>query len=152
MFVSRQQRSAVAARVALGLVVASTLVVGAPVDAAPTHTYTNHKPLSSNYPASYTARPADALAQSTAQAYPNPEYPNHKPSRGNYPGSYTRSPPTPAHRATSRFDWLAAGIGAAGMLGLILMLTAVKTGARIARNRRHDAPLVVQIDDHPGVG
>ena len=38
------------------------------------------------------------------------------------------------------------------MLGLILLLIAVKTGTRIARNRSHDVPLVVQIDDRPGVG
>ena len=53
---------------------------------------------------------------------------------------------------SSQFDWLAAGVGAAGMLGLILLLAAVKTGTRIARNRRHDVPLVVQVDDRPGVG
>ena len=53
---------------------------------------------------------------------------------------------------SSQFDWLAAGVGAAGMLGLILLFAAVKTAARIARNRRHDVPLVVQIDDRPDVG
>ena len=76
----------------------------------------------------------------THQAYPNPEYPNHKPLRGNYPGSYTSSPSTPVQQTSSRFDWLAAGVGAAGMLGLILLLTAVKSGARIARSRKHDVP------------
>jgi hypothetical protein len=88
----------------------------------------------------------------THQAYPNPEYPNHKPLRGNYPGSYTKSPSTPVQQPSSQFDWLAAGVGAAGMLGLVLLLIAAKSGARIARNRRHDVPLVVQIDDRPGVG
>ena len=136
MITSRQQRSAIAARVALGLVVAGTLVGAAPSDAAAA--------LPCHFPVSkYSC---------THQAYPNPEYPNHKPLRGNYPGSYTNSSSTPVQQPSSQFDWLAAGVGAAGMLGLILLLTAVKTGARIARKRRHDVPLVVQIDDRPGVG
>ena len=138
MITSRQKRSAIAARVALGLVVAGTLVGAAPSYAAPAHPCTKHFPVS-NY-------------RCTHQAYPNPEYPNHKPLRGNYPGSYTSSSSTPVQQPSSRFDWLAAGVGAAGMLGLILLLTAVKTGARIARNRSHDVPLVIQIDDRPGVG
>ena len=138
MIILRQQRGAIAARVVLGLVVAGALVGAAPSYAAPVHPCTKHFPVS-NYPC-------------THQAYPNPEYPNHKPLRGNYPGSYTSSPSTPVQQTSSRFDWLAAGVGAAGMLGLILLLTAVKSGARIARSRKHDVPLVVQIDDHPGVG
>ena len=136
MITSRQQRGAIAARVALGLVVAA-LVGAAPSYAAPAHPC-QHFPVS-NYPC-------------THQAYPNPEYPNHKPLRGNDPGSYTKSPSTPVQQPSSQFDWLAAGVGAAGMLGLILLLTAIKTGARMARNRGHDVPLVVQIDDRPGVG
>ena len=138
MITSRQKRSAIAARVALGLVVACTLVGAAPSYAAPALPCASHFPVS-NY-------------RCTHQAYPNPEYPNHKPLRGNYPGSYTKSPSTPVQQPSSQFDWLAAGVGAAGMLGLILLLAAVRTGARIARNRRHDVPLVVQIDDRPGVG
>jgi hypothetical protein len=138
MTTSRQQRSAIAARVALGLVVAGTLVGAAPSYAAPALPCTSHFPVS-NYGC-------------THQAYPNPEYPNHKPLRGNYPGSYTKSTSTPVQQPNSQFDWLAAGVGAAGMLGLILLLTAVKTGARMARNRSHDVPLVIQIDDRPGVG
>jgi hypothetical protein len=139
MITSRQQRSAIAARVALGLVVAGTLVGAAPSYAAPALQCTNHFPVS-NY-------------RCTHQPYPNPEYPNHKPLRGNYPGSYKSSASaTLVHEPSSGFDWLAAGVGAAGMLGLILLLTAVKSGARIARSRRHEVPLVVQIDDHPGVG
>ncbi len=134
MITFRQQRGAIAARVALALVVAGALVGAAPSYAAPALPCTSHFPVS-NY-------------HCTHQAYPNPEYPNHKPLRGNY----AKSPSTPLQQPSSRFDWLAAGVGAAGMLGLILLLTAVKTGARIARNRRHDVPLVVQIDDHPGVG
>ena len=137
MISPRQKRSAIAARVALGLVVAGTLVGAAPSYAAP-HPCTSHFPVSD-----YGC---------THQAYPNPEYPNHKPLRGNYPGSYTKSTSTPVQQTSNGFDWLAAGVGAAGMLGLILLLTAVKTGARIARNRSDDVPRVVQIDDHPGVG
>jgi hypothetical protein len=138
MITSRQQRSAIAARVALGLVVVGALVGAAPSYAAPALPCPSHFPVS-NY-------------SCTHQAYPNPEYPNHKPLRGNYPGSYTKSQPTPVQQASSGFDWLAAGVGAAGMLGLILLLAAVKIGARTARSRRHEVPLVVQIDDHPGVG
>jgi hypothetical protein len=138
MITSRQQRGAIAARVALGLVVAGALVGAAPSYAAPADPCTKHFPVS-NY-------------HCTHQAYPNPEYPNHKPLRGNYPGSYAKSPSTPVQQPISGFDWLAAGVGAAGMLGLILLLTAVKTGARMARSRKHEVPLVVQIDDHPGVG
>ena len=136
MITSRQQRSAIAARVALGLVVAGTLVGAAPSYAAPT--------LPCHFPVSkYSC---------THQAYPNPEYPNHKPLSGSYPGSYTKSPAAPVQQPGSRFDWLAAGVGAAGMLGLILLLAAMKTGARMARSRNHDVPLVVQMDDRPGVG
>ena len=138
MITSRQKRSAIAACVALGLVVAGALVGAAPSYAAPADPCPKHFPMS-NYPC-------------THQAYPNREYPNHQPLRGNYPGSYTSSPSTPAQQTSSQFDWLAAGVGAAGMLGLILLLTAVTTGARIARKRRHDVPLVVQIDDRPGAG
>jgi hypothetical protein len=138
MITSRQKRSAIAARVALGLVIAGTLVGAAPSYAAPA------LPCPSHFPVSKYACPH--------QAYPNPEYPNHKPLRGNYPGSYTKSTSAPVQQPSSQFDWLAAGVGAAGMLGLILLLTAVKTGARTARNRSHDVPLVVQIDDRPGVG
>jgi hypothetical protein len=138
MITSRQKRSAIAARVALGLVIAGTLVGAAPSYAALAHPCTKHFPVS-NY-------------RCTHQAYPNPDYPNHKPVRGNYPGSYTSSPSTPVQQPSSQFDWLAAGVGAAGMLGLVLLLIAAKSGARIARNRRHDVPLVVQIDDRPGAG
>jgi hypothetical protein len=138
MITSRQKRSAIAARVALGLVVAGMLVGAAPSYAAPALPCTSHFPVS-NY-------------RCTHQAYPNQEYPNHKPLSGNYPGSYAKSPSAPVQQPSSGFDLLAAGIGAAGMLGLVLFLTAVKSGARLARSRRHEVPLVVQIDDHPGVG
>jgi hypothetical protein len=58
------------------------------------------------------------------------------PLRGDYPGSYgptSSTAPTPA----SGFDWPAAGAGAAGMLGLILLLAAATSAMRIARNRSH---------------
>jgi len=153
MITPRQKRSVAALRVALGLIVAGTLAGSGPADAASTQTYPNHKPLSGNYPGSYTTRAADSATTGAAQQYPNPQYPNHKPLRGNYPGSYTSSPSTPAQRPSSGFDWLAAGAGAAAMLGLILLSAAAKATTRIARNRRHDAPLVLEIrDDTPGVG
>ena len=138
MITSRQKRSAIPARVVLGLVVAGMLVGAAPSYAAPVDPCPKHFPMS-NYPC-------------THQAYPNSEYPNHKPLRGDYPGSYAKSPSQPVQQSSSGFDWLAAGVGAAGMLGLILLLTAAKTGARIARDRSREVPLVVQIDDRPGVG
>jgi hypothetical protein len=129
------------------------LLGSAPADAASTHAYTNHKPLSGNYPGSYRPPAADAVTSGAAQQYPNPQYPNHKPLRGNYPGSYTSTPPTPAQSPDSGFDWLAAGAGAAGMLGLILLLAAAKTATRIARNRDHDVPLVLKIHDNtPSAG
>jgi hypothetical protein len=153
MITPRQKRSAAARRVALGLIVAGTLVGVAPAHADPTHTYTNHKPLSGNYPGSYTTRAADSSPTGALQHYPNSQYPNHKPVRGDYPGSYTSSPSTPAQRPSSGFDWLAAGAGAAAMLGLILLLAAAKATTRIARNRRRDVPLVLEIrDDTRGVG
>jgi hypothetical protein len=148
MITPGQKRNGTARRVALGLVLAGTLAGSAPVDAS-TQTYTNHKPLSGNHPGSYNLRTPDG---STLQ-YPNPQYPNHQPLRGNYPGSYTSSATTPAQGPSSGFDWLAAGAGAAGMLGLILLLAAGKAARQIARNRSHDAPLVLEIrDDTPSVG
>jgi hypothetical protein len=139
MITSRQKRSAIAARVALGLVVAGTLVGAAPSYAGPAPPCTNHFPVS-NY-------------RCTHQAYPNPEYPNHKPLRGNYPGSYTKSTSTPVQQPNSQFDWLAAGVGAAGMLGLTLLFAAGRAATRIARNRRHEIPFVVDVrDDTPATG
>jgi hypothetical protein len=79
--------------------------------------------------------------------YPNPQYPNHKPLRGDYPGSYTSTASTPAQRPSSRFDWLAAGIGAAGMLSLVLLFAAGRAATRIARNRRRGIPFVVDVRD-----
>ena len=126
---SQKQRSATRC-VALGLVLAGTLVGSAPADAASTHRI--------------------QAADGSTLRYPNPQYPNHKPLRGNYPGSYTSSATTPAERPSSGFDWLAAGTGAAGMLGLILLLIAGRAVARNARNRGRDVPLVLEIrDDAP---
>jgi hypothetical protein len=145
--------SASTVRVVLGLVVAGSLVGGAPAQAALTHSYTNHKPLSGNYPGSYTTPATDPSTQIAAQEYPNPRYPNHKPRRGNYPGSYISGPSTPARPPSSHFDWRATGVGAVGMLGLILLLNAVAAGVRVARNRTHDVPLVVEVrDNRPSVG
>ena len=85
--------------------------------------------------------------------YPNPQYPNHKPLRGNYPGSYTSTAAVPAPRPSNRFDWPAAGVGAAGMLGLVLLFAAGRAATRIARNRRHGIPFVVDVrDDTPATG
>lgn len=83
--------------------------------------------------------------------YPNPQYPNHKPLRGTYPGTYTAA--TPSQPPDAGFDWLAAGIGATGMLGLILLVAAGKSATRSARNRRHRIPFVVDVrDDTPTTG
>jgi hypothetical protein len=144
MIISRQQRSVAAARVALGLIVA-TLVIGPSADAASTHTSMDRNPPGPVYPGTFSEY------QDPAE-YQKPAYPNHRPLRGNYPGSYPSSPSTPVQQPSSQFDWLAALVGAAGMLGLILLLTAVKAGARRARNRRQGVPLVVQIDEPPSVG
>jgi hypothetical protein len=148
----RRKRSVATLRVGLGFVVAGTLLGSAPVDAASTQPYTNHRPLSSNQPGSYRGPAADEVTSGAAQQYPNPHYPNHKPLRGSYPGSYSSTPSTAAQSSNSAFDWLAAGAGATGMLGLILLLAAAKTAMRNARKRRHDVPIVFEIhDDTPSV-
>jgi hypothetical protein len=134
-----QRTRNIAVRAALGLVIASALSVGAPAQAAPTDTYASR--------ATYLA------AANTAQAYPNPQYPNHKPLRGNYPGSYASTPSTPAQPPSSHFDWLAAAVGAAAMLGLMLLFAAGRSATRIARNRRHGIPFVIDVrDDTPTTG
>jgi hypothetical protein len=139
MIRTRQRTRNIAVRAALGLVIATALTVGAPAQAASTDTYASR--------AGYLA------AQNTAQAYPNPQYPNHKPFRGDYPGSYASTPSTPAKPPSSHFDWVAAAVGAAGMLGLMLLFAAGKSATRIARNRRHGIPFVVDVrDDTPTTG
>ena len=135
MLTTSRLPSNAAARVALAVVVAGTLVGAAPSYAAPGDPCTKHFPVS-NY-------------SCTQQGYPNPEYPNHKPLRGNYPGSYASTSSTPAEPADSDFDWRAAAVGAAGMLGLILLLAAVSATARMTRNRSRRIPFVVDVHDKP---
>lgn len=147
MFTPRRRRSTAARRVALGLIVVGTLAGAATAHAA-THTYTNHTPLSGS-----ATLAADSSPIGAAQQYPNLRYPNHKPVRGNYPGSYTSGRSTPAQRSSSGFDWLAAGAGAAAMLGLILLAAAAKAATRIARSRSQDLLLVLESrDDTRGIG
>jgi hypothetical protein len=129
----RLRRAHPAARVALGMVVAGLIAAGVPAQAESADTYASR--------AEYMAN------QNAAPAYPNPEYPNHKPLRGNYPGSYTSTASPPAQPPGSHFDWRAAAVGAAGMLGLILLLAAGRATARMARNRRRGIPFVVDVRD-----
>jgi hypothetical protein len=128
-----------AVRLALGVVVAGLLYASVPAHADSTHIYTSR---------------AEYLTSQTApQAYPNPEYPNHKPLRGNYPGSYPTTAAPAAEPAASDFDWRAAAVGAAGMLGLILLLAAARATARMTRDRRRRIPFVVDIrDETPTTG
>jgi hypothetical protein len=130
---TRQRRGHPAARVALGIVVAGLMAAGLPAQADSADTYASR--------AEYMA------SQKAAPAYPNPQYPNHKPLRGNYPGSYTTASP-PAERPSGSFDWRAAGIGAAGTLGLMLVLVAATGATRIGRRRRHAIPFVVDVRDN----
>ena len=139
MIRTRQRTRNIAVRAALGLIIATALTVGAPAQAASTDTYASR--------AAYMS-PRNAAAQ-----YPNPQYPNHKPLRGNYPGSYANTPSTPPKPPRSHFDWVAAAVGAAGMLGLMLLFAAGRSATRIARNRRHGIPFVVDVrDDTPTTG
>jgi hypothetical protein len=134
MLITSRLRSNAAARVALAVVVvAATLAGAAPSYAAPGDPCTKHFPVS-NY-------------SCTQQGYPNPEYPNHKPLRGNYPGSYPTTAAPAAQPAGSDFDWRAAAVGAAGMLGLILVLAAARATARMTRNRSRRIPFVVDVRD-----
>jgi hypothetical protein len=127
MIRARQRLRAATTLAALGLALAGIFAGGAHAQ-----TYTNHTPARGHYPGSY-ATPAQA-------------YPNHKPLRGNYPGSYASSRSAPSLRPSDSFDWAAAGVGAAGMLGLVLLLTAFRAGTR--RSRAHDnSPLVLEVRD-----
>jgi hypothetical protein len=127
-------------RVTLALLVASVLASGGQAVAASAHVSNRE---SSSAP--------DTIILRDGLRYPNPQYPNHKPIRGNYPGSYTAT--TPSQQPDGGFDWLAAGVGATGMLGLILLFAAGKSATRIARNRRHRSPFVVDVrDDTPTPG
>jgi hypothetical protein len=135
MVTTSYRRSNAAVRLVLAAVVAGLLCVGAPAPADGTHIY--------------ASRAEYASSQKATQAYPNPEYPNHKPLRGNYPGSYASPASTPAQPASSQFDWRAAAVGAAGMLGLILLLAAARATARMMRRSRR-IPFVVDVrDDTP---
>jgi hypothetical protein len=139
MITITQGRGNAARRIAIGIVVAGLLGVAMPAQADTTH--------ADGSGTVHLETPNGVLE------YPNPQYPNHKPLRGNYPGSYTSTASTPAQRPSSRFDWLAAGVGAAGMLGLILLSAAGRSATRIARNRRHGIPFVVDVrDDTPSTG
>jgi hypothetical protein len=130
----KKNRKVAALRVGIALLTGSSLLANGQAIAADPH--------GSNSSAQDTVILRDGLE------YPNPQYPNHKPLRGDYPGSYTG-----AQQADSDFDWLAAGAGATGMLGLILLLAAGRSAARIARNRRHRIPFVVDVrDDTPATG
>jgi hypothetical protein len=126
-------RSNAAACLALAVVVAGLLYVVVPARADSTDIY--------------ASRAEYAASQTAAQTYPNPEYPNHKPLRGNYPGTYPTAAAPAAQPAGSDFDWRAAAVGAAGMLGLILLFAAARATARIARDRRRRIPFVVDVRD-----
>ena len=139
MITIRQGRSYAARRMAIGMAIAGLLGVAVPAQA--------------------TTAPADRSETVYLETpdgvveYPNPQYPNHKPLRGNYPGSYASIASTPGQPPSNRFDWVAAGVGAAGMLGLILLFAAARSATRIARNRRDRVPFVVDVrDDTPATG
>ena len=139
MITVRQGRGNAARRIAIAIVAAALLGVAGPARADTTH--------ADGSETVHLETPNGALE------YPNPRYPNHKPLRGNYPGSYTSTAFTLAQPSSDRFDWLAAGVGAAGMLGLILLFAAARSATRTARNRRHAIPFVVDVrDDTPATG
>jgi hypothetical protein len=145
---SRQRLAAIATWAALGLVFAGV----ADASTASTDADSSHKPVSGNYPGSYTAS-EDAPTWAAAQRHPShkplsgndragyapaADYPNHKPVSGNYPDSYPTSASIAATEPSDTidpFDWSAAGVGAAAMLGLVLLLAAVKAGGARARQR-----------------
>ena len=122
-----------AARAALLLVIAGTFLVSATGAAASTD--------------ADASRTTKIWTPGGVKEYPNPEYPNHKPLRGNYPGTYKTSTSTPSQSSGDGFDWLAAGAGAAAMLGLILLVTAGRATRRVA-NRKHGIPFVIDVRDN----
>jgi hypothetical protein len=139
MITIRQGRGNAARGVAIGIIVAGLLGLAVPAGADTTH--------GDGSETVYLETPSGVVE------YPNPQYPNHKPLRGDYPGSYTSTASTPAEPSSDRFDWLAAGVGAAGMLGLILLFAAARSATRTARNHRHAIPFVVEVrDDTPASG
>ena len=147
---SRKSLSAIAMGAALAVVLAAVALAYG----AETEPYANHKPVRGNYPGSYAR---DASIWIATQRHPNHKplsaarygaaadapvsvaaasYTNHKPLRGDYPGSYVAGAPAPDGGSSGdTFDWADAGIGAAVMLGLLLLLTAAKTGGARARQR-----------------
>lgn len=134
---STHSRTVGALRVSLALLAASALLANGQAIAASTQSSPSSAP--------------DTITLRDGLEYPNPQYPNHKPLRGDYPGSYTATPS--AQQSDTGFDWLAASAGATGMLGLILLLAAGRSAARMARNRRHPIPFVVDVrDDTPATG
>lgn len=126
MIRSTRRLSAVAARAALALALAGALAGGAQAHTASARINPSHKP-----PGGHITPAAQA-------------FPSHRPLSGNYPGSYT-SATAPSVRAGAGFDWVAAGIGAAGMLGLVLLLTALRAARR---SRTLDIPLVLEVRDN----
>ena len=139
MITVRQGRGTATRRIAIASVAAGLLGVAVPARADTTR--------ADGSETVHLETPSGALE------YPNPRYPNHKPLRGNYPGSYTGTASTPAQASSDRFDWLAAGVGAAGMLGLVLLFAAARSATRATRNRRHAIPFVVEVrDDTPATG
>ena len=139
MITITRTRATAARRLAIGIVIAALLGAAVPARADTTQ--------GDGSGTVYLETPRAVLE------YPNPQYPNHKPLGGNYPGSYTSTASAPAQPPSNRFDWLAAGVGAAGMLGLILLFAAARSASRIARNRRHGIPFVVDVrDDTPTTG
>ena len=139
MITTRQGRGNAARRTAIGIALAALLGVAVPAQANTTHADCSETV--------YLETPNGAVE------YPNPQYPNHKPLRGNYPGSYISTASTPAEPSSDRFDWLAAGVGAAAMLGLILLSAAARSATRTARHRRHAIPFVADVrDDTPASG
>ena len=139
MITIRQGRGNAARGAAIGIIVAGLLGLAVPAGADTTRRDGSETV--------YLETPSGVVK------YPSRQYPNHKPLRGNYPGSYTSTASTPAEPSSDRFDWLAAGVGAAGMLGLVLLIAAARSATRTARNRRRAIPFVVEVrDDMPPTG
>ena len=135
---SRQSLSAIA----MGAALAVVLVAVALASAAPTERYPNHKPVRGDYPGSYEP---DASVFGATQRHPShaplraaryraaadvSSYSSHKPLSGDSAGATA-----PMSGSGDSFDWADAGVGAAGMFGLLLLLTAAKAGGARARQR-----------------
>ena len=139
MITSSNARGSAARGVAIGIIVAGLLGAAVPARADAAHR--------DGDPTASLESPDGALE------HPDPRYPNHKPLRGDHPGSYSSAASTPAPPAGNRFDWLAAGAGAAGTLGLVLLVAAGRAATRVARHRRRGIPFVIDVrDDTPAAG